>query len=124
VCVECRGRPPPSLMRRCDDGRWIKRGTARRQGTIHHVAELLASIPTGTHMKKVEDYRQHASECRSLANRARSQEEREMLLKMAGTWDSLAADRMEHLARQKRVAAFDNGGQSIPVDRLNASNDE
>jgi hypothetical protein len=75
-------------------------------------------------MKKVEDYRQHAEECRSLAKRARSPEEREMLLKMAGTWDSLAADRLEHLARQKRIAAFDNGGQSIPIDHLNASNDE
>jgi hypothetical protein len=55
-------------------------------------------------MKKIEDYRQHADECRSLANRSRSAEERDMLLNMAQTWDSLAVDRGTHIARQKRLA--------------------
>jgi hypothetical protein len=38
-----------------------------------------------------------------------------MLMNMAATWDSLAAD------LQKRI---DTAAGSIPVERLNASNDE
>jgi hypothetical protein len=81
-------------------------------------------------MKKVEGYRQHANECRSMANRSRPPEERAMLLNMATTWDSLAVDREAHIERQRRLAALESGadGQqsapSIPVDRLNASNDD
>jgi hypothetical protein len=41
-------------------------------------------------MKKIEDYRDHAAECPSLANRARSPEDKAMLLNMAATWESLA----------------------------------
>jgi hypothetical protein len=36
-------------------------------------------------MEKVEAYRKHAEECRTLAERARSPDEREMLLNMAKT---------------------------------------
>jgi hypothetical protein len=77
-------------------------------------------------MKKVEDYRQHGAECRSMANRSRSPEEREMLLNMARTWDLLATDRVAHIERQKRIAAMGEtaGRGSIPIDRLNASNDD
>jgi hypothetical protein len=76
-------------------------------------------------MKKVEDYRAHAAECRSMANRGRSPEEKAMLLNMAATWESLATDREAHIARQKRMAEIGNGvPASIPVDQLNASNDD
>ena len=77
-------------------------------------------------MKKVEDYRQYADECRTMANRSRSPVEREMLLNMARTWGSLAADREAHIARQKRLTALDGGPApaSIPIDTLNAANDE
>jgi hypothetical protein len=81
-------------------------------------------------MKKVEGYRQHAKECRSMANRSRSPEEKAMLLNMASTWYSLADDREAHIERQKRLAALESGadgrqtGPSIPIDRLNASNDD
>jgi hypothetical protein len=77
-------------------------------------------------MKKVEDYRQHAGECRSMANRSRSPEEREMLLNMARTWDSLATERVTQLERKKRIASLEEtaGRGSIPIDRLNASNDD
>jgi hypothetical protein len=44
-------------------------------------------------MKKAHDYRQHASECRALARKARSEEERQQLLTMAATWDILAVER-------------------------------
>jgi hypothetical protein len=43
-------------------------------------------------MKKVEDYRAHADECRLMANRARSPEDKAMLMNMAATWASLAVD--------------------------------
>jgi hypothetical protein len=71
-------------------------------------------------MKKVEDYRQHATECRMMASRSRSPEEKTMLMNMAATWESLAADREAKIERQER----DPVAASIPIDRLNASNDE
>jgi hypothetical protein len=76
-------------------------------------------------MKKVEDYRAHAEECRSLADRARSDEEKAMLMNMAATWESLAVDREAHIVRQRRMAELENvTAVSIPIDRLNASNDD
>jgi hypothetical protein len=76
-------------------------------------------------MKKVENYRVHAADCRSMADRARSPEEKAMLLNMAATWESLAVDREAHIARQRRMADLENvTAVSIPIDRLNASNDE
>jgi hypothetical protein len=83
-------------------------------------------------MQKVEDYRRHAEECRDLADRSRSPEEREMLLNMAHTWENLATNRLSQFAQQRRVKNIAAGpagddqmnGASIPVDRLNASNDE
>ena len=46
-----------------------------------------------TPMKTAEDYRQHAEECRQLASRARTPEERDMILSMAATWEELARSR-------------------------------
>jgi hypothetical protein len=43
-----------------------------------------------------------------------------MLMKMAAKWESLAADREAKIERQER----DPAAASIPIDRLNASNDE
>jgi hypothetical protein len=76
-------------------------------------------------MTKVEDYRAHAQECRSMGDRARSDKDRAMLMNMAATWESLAVDRETHIAQQNRMAKLENGAAaSIPIDRLNASNDE
>jgi hypothetical protein len=80
-------------------------------------------------MQKVEDYRDHADECRAMARRSRTPEERAMLLNMAKTWDDLATHRVEQIARKKRIAALPGGDDqaapaSIPIDRLNASNDK
>ena len=55
-------------------------------------------------MKTIEDYRQHANECRQLASRARTPEERDMILNMAATWEELAR------SREKMVKAADAGG--------------
>ena len=60
-----------------------------------------------------------------MANRARSADEKAMLLNMAATWESLAVDREAHIARQKRMAELEPGATaSIPVEQLNASNDD
>ncbi len=70
-------------------------------------------------MHKVEDYRKHAEECLRLAGRAREPAERDMLLNMAKTWEELASVRAEHIAQDRRMS-----GASIPIDKLNASNDD
>jgi len=49
-------------------------------------------------MKTASEYRQHAQECRALAQQVPTGEQRDQLLEMARTWDNLAADR-EKLVR-------------------------
>jgi hypothetical protein len=44
-------------------------------------------------VKKASEYRQHAKECRALAQQVTEGEQRNQLLEMARTWDALAADR-------------------------------
>ena len=43
-------------------------------------------------MERIETYRHHAAECRRLAERARSGEDRRVLLSMADSWDMLAEE--------------------------------
>jgi hypothetical protein len=58
-------------------------------------------------MKKIEDYRAHAEECRLMADRARSPEGKAMRMNMAATWESFVVEREANVARQKRVAEFE-----------------
>ena len=51
-------------------------------------------------MNKVSDYRKHAEECRSMADRNPNEEHRKMLLNMAETWEMLAEERLRKLAKQ------------------------
>jgi hypothetical protein len=46
-------------------------------------------------MKTVREYRQQAEECRELAKRARSADEREAILAIAVSWENLAAARAQ-----------------------------
>jgi hypothetical protein len=57
-------------------------------------------------MRKASEYRQHAAECREMANRA-SGPQRDQLLEMAKTWDALADNRDKQIARQTRIDALD-----------------
>ena len=57
-------------------------------------------------MKKAEEYRAHAEECRQLAARGDAGA-REQLLKMAETWESLAVDREADIARQERIKVLE-----------------
>ncbi len=58
-------------------------------------------------MRKVEDYKRHAEECRAMARNASNEEHRQGLVRMAETWESLATDRVAHMERQKRLVALD-----------------
>jgi hypothetical protein len=76
-------------------------------------------------MKKIEDYHAHAAECRSMANRAGSPEDKAMLMNMAATWESLAIDRHRNIARQVRIDELEKrAAASIPIDPLGAANDD
>lgn len=62
-------------------------------------------------MKKAEEYRANAEECRKLAARGDASA-RDQLLKMAETWESLALDREADIARQERIKALEDGRPS------------
>lgn len=55
-------------------------------------------------MKKASEYREHAAECRALATRMAPGEHRDQLLKMAETWDALAAERSELVRRYPELS--------------------
>ncbi len=57
-------------------------------------------------MLKVDDYRQHAAECRRLAASAALPHLREELTKMADAWDALADQRETILAQKLRPSLF------------------
>ena len=50
-------------------------------------------------MLKQSEYLQHAEECRKLARGMPAGEHRDQLVRIAETWDRLAADRVAKLAR-------------------------
>jgi hypothetical protein len=54
-------------------------------------------------MKKASEYRQHAEECRALAN-GMTGEQREQLLEMAATWERLADERANLIRRHPELA--------------------
>ena len=56
-------------------------------------------------MKKASEYRQHAKECRELAAKMESGEQREQLLRMAAHWERLAKDRSELVLRHPEIGA-------------------
>ena len=63
-------------------------------------------------LKKASDYKEHAKECRALARTAVSPEHKAMLEKMAQTWESLARDRLERLARTHRISQLEQAVDS------------
>ena len=55
-------------------------------------------------MTKASEYRQHAAECRALAQSMEHGEQRNQLLEMALTWDKLADDRSDLVRRHPGLA--------------------
>jgi hypothetical protein len=64
----------------------------------------------GQALRKVEEYRRHADECRKLAAASTHDESRQQLLQMAETWEGLARDREEQIARQERISRLESDG--------------
>jgi hypothetical protein len=62
-------------------------------------------------MRKAEEYKKHADECRHLAASASNEDSRRQLLEMADTWESLARDRNNQLALQKRISALEGDSE-------------
>ncbi len=54
-------------------------------------------------MKKASEYRQHAEECRVLAQGMQG-EKRNQLIEMAATWEKLAQDRADLIRRHPEQA--------------------
>ena len=63
-------------------------------------------------MRKVEEYRRHAAECRQLATATSNTDSRRQLMDMADTWEGLARDREEQLAREQRISALEKNDDS------------
>ncbi len=55
-------------------------------------------------MKKASEYRLHADECRELAMKMESGEQRDQLLAMAKHWEQLAADRTNLIRQHPELA--------------------
>jgi hypothetical protein len=62
-------------------------------------------------MSKVSECRQHAKECRGLANQSRSAQHREMFLNIAATWESLANDRIKTAEGLERIAKLEKNAR-------------
>lgn len=62
-------------------------------------------------VKKAAEYHTRADECRTLAARAANPEHKAMLHSMAETWENLARQRENFLARKARIASLE---QPIP----------
>jgi hypothetical protein len=54
-------------------------------------------------MKTVQEYRQQAEECRELAKRARSTDERDAILAIAASWEKLVLARGQYRLAAARV---------------------
>ena len=68
-------------------------------------------------MKTLKDYLRHAEECEALAATAVSDEQRQMIAKMADTWRLLAKQRERHLLAKAKVEAIDLG---ISIDKVDS----
>jgi hypothetical protein len=56
-----------------------------------------------TSVKKADEYAKHAKECRALATQMAGGEQRDQLLKMAETWEVLAAERERTLRHKEEI---------------------
>jgi len=55
-------------------------------------------------MDKATEFRQHAEQCRRLAEQMENSEQRAQLLQMAETWEKLAEDRAQMITRHPELA--------------------
>lgn len=62
-------------------------------------------------MKKAYEYREHAEECRKLADGLKDGPQKEQLLDMAENWESLAKDRDDFIGRHPELAKKMEAGE-------------
>jgi DNA-binding transcriptional MerR regulator len=86
-------------------------------GTYYAHARCALGLNGDFHVKKVEEYLEHASECRTLA-RAAPHAHRQQLEDMAQTWEQLAEARKRELKKQLKAkyAAATTLGVAVPLD--------
>jgi hypothetical protein len=60
----------------------------------------------GPRVKKANEYREHAQECRQLARNAQNVGQRTQLLEMAQTWENLALERERLLREQEELDRY------------------
>jgi hypothetical protein len=53
-------------------------------------------------MKQAAEYREHAGECRKLAQTAKSEAERKQLMEMAAAWERMAVERERRIAQENQ----------------------
>jgi len=68
---------------------------------------MAAVLEDGARLKKVEEYYRHVAECREMARAASSADHKAALEKMAATWEALAQNRKETIARRQRIEALE-----------------
>jgi hypothetical protein len=61
-------------------------------------------------MKQLEEYAEHARDCREAAARALTNEERQHLVQMAERWEELARQRAAHLNLEDVLAGLLKNG--------------
>jgi hypothetical protein len=54
-------------------------------------------------MRKASEYRHHAEECRKLAAKMKTGDQRDHMLKIAKVWDRLAEDRADMLCKRPQL---------------------
>ncbi len=65
-------------------------------------------------MKDASDYHRHAEECRALAARMKTGEQRQQLLKIAATWERLAEGRSDPVRKHSgQEQARDGKGDKV-----------
>lgn len=68
-------------------------------------------------MKKASEYRRHAEECRALAERMQSGEQRDQLLEMAETWENLAAERAALVLRHPELGLSGEHAEEVATEK-------
>ena len=75
-------------------------------------------LPGDRTLKKASEYRQHAQECRALARTTQTDDHRTQLVKMAETWEALAAERERMVAARTSLdGAFEIRDPAVALPR-------
>ena len=69
-------------------------------------------------MIKTDEYIQHAKDCRRLAKQMESGEQRDQLIKMAETWEVLAAERERNLRNRGEGLQSPDKEPARAIDRV------